>query len=114
MTPIRDFMIRQTREKDLALMIKLSKSPKPASIAEVSNSTLIPSFMLSELQSAFQIAFIIFIPFLLIDVVVASVLMSMGMIMLPPLTISLPIKILMFVLIEGWVLVIQSLVGSFN
>jgi flagellar biosynthetic protein FliP len=111
--PMRDFMIRHTREKDLAVMLEISGKPKPKNIDEVSLSSLIPAFLISELQVAFQIGFVIFLPFLLIDLLVASVLMSMGMIMVPPLTISLPIKVLMFVLIEGWSLVSQSLVGSF-
>lgn len=114
MLPLREFMIRQTREKDLMLMIEISKQPKPKTVADIKSTLLIPAFMLSELQTAFQIGFVIFLPFLLIDLVSASVLMAMGMIMVPPLTISLPLKILMFVLIEGWVLVTQALVGSFH
>ncbi len=111
--PLREFMIRQVREKDLAMVLDLQKSPQPSSFEEISNVTLVTAFMLSELQTAFQIGFVIFLPFLLVDLVVASVLMSMGMIMVPPLTLSLPIKILMFVLIDGWSLVAHSLVGSF-
>lgn len=114
MKPLRNFMIRQTREQDLALMLDISKSPVPDSIDEVSSFMLIPAFMLSELKTAFQIGFIIFLPFLLIDIVVASILMSMGMMMVPPMMISLPVKILMFVLIDGWNLVVQSLMNSFN
>lgn len=112
--PLRHFMIRQTREKDLALMMELSKQDMPKSVEEVSTLTLIPAFMLSELKTAFQIGFVIFLPFLLIDIVIASILMSMGMLMVPPMMISLPVKILMFVLIDGWSLVVNSLMGSFH
>lgn len=111
--PLRTFMIKQTREKDMALVIELSGKEKPDSIDDIATTSLIPAFMLSELQTAFQIGFVIFLPFLLIDLLAASVLMAMGMIMVPPLTISLPIKVLMFVLIEGWALVTKALVGSF-
>ena len=110
---LRDFLVRHTREEDLIAIIEISGEPRPGKVEDISLSSLIPAFMLSELQVAFQIGFVIFLPFLLIDLVVASVLMSMGMIMVPPLTISLPVKVLMFVLIEGWVLVSQVLVGSF-
>ena len=113
MEPLREFMIRQTREEDLAVILEIADQPKPNSIADIKNTTLIPAFMMSELQTAFKIGFILFLPFLLIDLITASVLMAMGMIMVPPLTISLPIKILMFVLIDGWILVTQSLLGSF-
>lgn len=112
--PLRDFMIRQTREQDLALMIEVSKGKIPEKPEDVSNVQLIPAFMLSELKTSFQIGFVIFLPFLLIDLVVASILMSMGMLMVPPMMISLPIKILMFVLIDGWNLVAKSLVTSFH
>ena len=112
--PLRGFMIRQTREQDLALMVEISHSAVPQNEDEVSTLHLIPAFMLSELKSAFQIGFIIFLPFLLIDLIVSSVLMSMGMFMVPPVVISLPIKVLMFVLIDGWNLVVRSLVGSFH
>jgi flagellar biosynthetic protein FliP len=112
--PLREFMIRQTREQDLALMIELAKAPVPASASEVSNVELIPAFMLSELRTAFQIGFVILLPFLLIDLIVSSVLMSLGMMMMPPATISLPIKVLMFVLVDGWELVVKALVGSFH
>ncbi|WP_431689512.1 flagellar type III secretion system pore protein FliP [Hahella sp. NBU794] len=114
LAPMREFMVRQTREKDLALVIEMAGEESPETLNDISNTSLITAFMLSELQTAFQIGFVIFLPFLLIDLVSASVLMSMGMIMVPPLTISLPVKILMFVLIEGWTLVAQALVGSFN
>lgn len=111
--PLREFMISQTREKDVALILDMGQIEKPAALSEVPFSVLIPAFMLSELQTAFEIGFVIFLPFLLIDLVTASVLMAMGMIMVPPLTISLPIKLLMFVLIEGWSIVGQALIGSF-
>lgn len=111
--PLRDFMIRQTREQDLALMIEISKSEMPETVEEVSSLMLIPAFMLSELKTAFQIGFVIFLPFLLVDLVVASILMSMGMMMVPPMMISLPIKVLMFVLIDGWNLLVHSLLSSF-
>ncbi len=113
MEPLREFMIRQTREKDLVTILDLANQPKPESLADIRSSVLIPAFMISELQSAFKIGFVLFIPFLLIDLIAASILMAMGMIMVPPLTISLPIKILMFILIDGWVLVTQALVNSF-
>jgi flagellar biosynthesis protein FliP len=112
--PLRQFMVRQTREQDLGLMIELSKAPVPASMADISNVQLIPAFMLSELRAAFQIGFVIFLPFLLIDLIVSSILMALGMMMMPPTTIALPLKILMFVLIDGWSLVLKALVGSFH
>lgn len=112
--PLREFMVRQTREQDLALMVELSKAKPPASIDQVSNVQLIPAFMLSELRAAFQIGFVIFLPFLLIDLIVSSVLMALGMMMMPPTTVSLPIKVLMFVLVDGWTLVLKALVGSFH
>lgn len=112
--PMRDFMIRQTREQDLALMVELSRAPAPNDVDDISNIQLIPAFMLSELRSAFQIGFLIFLPFLLIDLVVASVLMALGMMMMPPTTVALPLKILMFILVDGWSLVLKGLVGSFH
>lgn len=112
--PMREFMLHQTREKDLALFVYLSKSPRPQTPDDVSTLTLIPAFVLSELKTAFQMGFIIFIPFLIIDMVVASTLMSMGMMMLPPVTISLPFKILLFVMIDGWHLIVRSLMTSFH
>lgn len=114
MKPIRDFMIRQTRESDLALMVELSKSEMPESINEVQSLHLIPAFMISELKTAFQIGFVIFLPFLIVDLVTASILMSMGMLMVPPMMISLPIKILMFALIDGWNIVVDGLMSSFK
>ena len=112
--PLRKFMVRQTREKDLALMLQIAHAPQPDSIDDVKTIHLIPAFLLSELKTAFQIGFVIFLPFLLLDLVVASVLMSMGMLMVPPTIISLPLKILMFVLIDGWGLVVRALLGSFH
>lgn len=114
MKPLREFMIRQTRENDLALMVELSGTDMPQTVNEVSNLQLVPAFMISELKTAFQIGFIIFLPFLIVDLVIASILMSMGMMMVPPMMISLPIKILMFVLIDGWNIVIKALMSSFN
>jgi len=112
--PLRKFMLSQVREKDLALFINLSKLPRPKNADDIPTMTLIPAYMVSELKTAFQIGFLIFIPFLVLDMVVASVLMSMGMMMLPPVMISLPFKILLFVLVDGWGLVIGSLVKSFG
>jgi flagellar biosynthesis protein FliP len=112
--PLREFMVRQTREQDLALMIELSKAKRPETLNDVNNVQLIPAFMLSELRAAFQIGFVIFLPFLLIDLIVSSVLMALGMMMMPPTTVALPLKILMFILVDGWTLVIRALVGSFH
>ena len=112
--PLREFMVRQTREQDLALMVELSHDTAPRTIDDVKLAQLIPAFMLNELRTAFQIGFVIFLPFLLIDLVVSSVLMSLGMMMVPPVMISLPLKVLMFVLIDGWNLVVRSLVTSFH
>jgi len=112
--PIKKFLIAQTRESNIKFVLEAGKYQQPSSADSLPLSVLVPAFMLSELQVAFQIGFIIFLPFLLVDLVVSSVLMSMGMIMLPPLSISLPIKILLFVLIDGWVLVATALIGSFN
>ena len=112
--PLRDFMIRQTREKDLELILEVAHAQIPDSVREVHTIHLVPAFLLSELKTAFQIGFIIFLPFLLLDLVVASVLMSMGMLMVPPTIISLPFKILLFVLIDGWALVVRALLGSFH
>lgn len=114
LTPLREFMIRQTREKDLELVLQVAHAPIPDSVADVRTIHLVPAFVLSELKTAFQIGFVIFLPFLLVDLVVASVLMSMGMLMVPPTIISLPFKILMFVLIDGWSLVVRALLGSFH
>jgi flagellar biosynthetic protein FliP len=111
--PIRQFMFKQTKESDLLTILKIAKQPRPGSADDVKTVHLIPAFMLSELKTAFEIAFVIFLPFLLVDIVVASILMSLGMIMLPPTTIALPIKILLFVLVDGWGLVTRSLLASF-
>jgi flagellar biosynthetic protein FliP len=112
--PVRKFMLTQTREKDIALFLSLSKMPRPRNADEIPTLTIIPAFMISELRTAFQIGFLVYIPFLVVDMVVASVLMSMGMMMLPPVMISLPFKILLFVLVDGWGLIIGSLVKSFG
>ena len=112
--PIRDFMLRQTREKDLALFVNMSDAPKPNSPEDIPTYVLIPAFAISELKTAFQIGFILYIPFIVIDMVVASTLMSMGMMMLPPMMISLPFKLLLFILVDGWNLVVQSLIMSFR
>ena len=112
--PLRAFMVRQTREKDLALILEIAHAPQPDSIESVRTIHIVPAFLLSELKTAFQIGFVIFLPFLLLDLVVASVLMSMGMLMVPPTIISLPLKVLMFVLIDGWGLVVRALLGSFH
>lgn len=112
--PIRTFMFKQTRESDLALFVNLSDAPRPESQEEVSTFVLMPAFVISELKTAFQIGFMIYIPFIVIDMIVASTLMSMGMMMLPPVMISLPFKILLFVMVDGWHLLIQSLISSFK
>jgi flagellar biosynthetic protein FliP len=112
--PVRAFMFKQTRTKDLALFVKLAKLERPRTRADVPTYVLIPAFIISELKTAFQIGFLIFLPFLVIDLVVSSTLMSMGMVMLPPVFISLPFKILLFVLVDGWNLVTQSVVESFH
>jgi len=111
--PLRKFMFRQTREKDLALFLSLSPGPRPAAPQEVPLTALIPAFMISELKTAFEIGFIIYLPFLVIDMVVASVLLSMGMMMLPPVMISMVFKVLLFVLVDGWNLLVSSLVRGF-
>ncbi|WP_046175044.1 flagellar type III secretion system pore protein FliP [Domibacillus indicus] len=111
--PFKEFMSEQTRQKDLQLFLNYTQAEQPESIDDIPLTTLVPAFALSEIKTAFQIGFMIFIPFLVIDMIVASVLMSMGMMMLPPVMISLPFKILLFVLIDGWYLVIESLLQSF-
>jgi flagellar biosynthetic protein FliP len=110
--PFREFMMAQTREEDLRLFMELSDSPQPTSEADVPATTLVPAYVISELRSAFIIGFVIFVPFLIIDLIVAAVLMSMGMVMLPPVFISLPLKLLLFVLVDGWALLIGSVVES--
>ncbi|MEG6585894.1 flagellar type III secretion system pore protein FliP [Dendrosporobacter sp. 1207_IL3150] len=112
--PMREFMFKQTRENDLALFVNISEASRPNSPDDVPTTTLIPAFVISELKTAFQIGFMIYIPFIVIDMVVASTLMSMGMMMVPPVMISLPFKILLFILVDGWHLIIKSLVTSFN
>jgi len=111
--PFRKFMIQQTRDNDINLFLNMSNAPPPQNINDVSYWVLLPSFVTSELKTAFQIGFLLFIPFLIIDLVVASVLMSMGMMMLSPLIISLPFKLMLFVLVDGWNLVLGTLAGSF-
>ncbi len=111
--PLREFMVRQTREKDLALFYEIADLPRPHSPDDVPFHVLMPGFVISELKSAFQIGFVLFVPFLVIDLVVASTLMSMGMLMVPPVMISLPVKILLFVMVDGWHLVTRSVVLSF-
>lgn len=110
--PFKNFMIRNTREKDLALFFRIRKMQNPQTIADVPLSIIIPAFVISELKTAFEIGFLLFLPFLVIDMVVASILMSMGMMMLPPVMIALPFKILIFVLIDGWNLIIGNLIAS--
>lgn len=110
--PFKNFMIRNTREKDLALFVRIRKLDNPKNIDDVPLSVVVPAFVISELKTAFEIGFLIFLPFLIIDMVVASILMSMGMMMLPPVMISLPFKILVFVLIDGWNLLIGNLIAS--
>ena len=112
--PMREFMFRQTREADLALFVNLSDAERPNSQEDVSTFVLIPAFMISELKTAFQIGFMLYVPFIVIDMIVATTLMSMGMMMLPPVMISLPFKILLFVMIDGWHLLIRSIIVSFR
>ncbi|WP_074671878.1 flagellar type III secretion system pore protein FliP [Selenomonas ruminantium] len=112
--PIREFMFKQTRESDLALFVNLADDERPETQDDVSTFTLIPAFVISELKTAFQIGFMIYVPFIVIDMIVASTLMSMGMMMLPPVMISLPFKILLFVMVDGWHLLIKSLIVSFK
>lgn len=112
--PLRTFMFKQTREKDIALFYSLSKEPRPAQQSDVPTYLLVPAFVISELKTAFQIGFAIYIPFIVIDMVVASVLLSMGMMMIPPVIISLPFKILIFLLVDGWNLTVAALFASFQ
>lgn len=114
LAPLREFMFKQTRESDLALFVNMANDERPESQDDVSTVTLIPAFVISELKTAFQIGFMIYIPFIVIDMIVASTLMSMGMMMLPPVMISLPFKILLFVMVDGWHLLIRSLIVSFR
>ena len=112
--PLRTFMFKQTRTSDLALFVRIARVPSPKTRADVPTQVLVPAFILSELKTAFQIGFLIFLPFLIIDMVVSATLMSMGMMMLPPVLVSLPFKILLFVLVDGWQLVVQGVVTSFR
>lgn len=111
---IKGFMLKQTREKDIALFLNISKEKKPSSREELPLKVVVPAFAISELKTAFEIGFLIYLPFLIIDMVVASILLSMGMMMLPPVLISLPFKLLLFVLVDGWNLVVGSIVRSFS
>jgi flagellar biosynthetic protein FliP len=112
--PLKVFMLRYTRKKDLSLFLKIAKAPAPQTKADVPLECLLPAFLISELKTAFEIGFMIFLPFLVVDMVVASILLSMGMMMLPPVTISLPFKVLLFVLVDGWYLIIGSLVKGYT
>ncbi len=112
--PIRAFMIKQTREKDLALFVSIAKLKRPKNIEEVPITVIIPAFVISELKTAFQIGMLLYVPFLIVDMVVASVLLSMGMMMLPPVMVSLPFKLMLFVLADGWYLIVGSVVKSFG
>lgn len=111
--PLRKFMVAQTREKDLALFVEMSKIDKPETIDDVPTFAIIPAFLISEMRTAFTIGFLIYVPFLVLDMVIASVLMSMGMMMLPPIMISLPFKLMLFVLVDGWYLIVGSMMKSF-
>lgn len=113
MIPVREFMFKQTDEKNLALFVKISKIQRPKNTSDVPTFVLIPSFILSELNTAFKIGFVIFLPFMVIDIVVSSILVSMGMLFLPPTMIALPFKLVLFVLVDGWYLIIKSLVEGF-
>ena len=112
-SPLREFMLKQTREKDLALFVDIAKMKRPQNTSEIPTTVLIPSFIISEVKTAFQIGLLLYVPFLIIDMVVASVLLSMGMMMLPPIMVSLPFKLMLFVLADGWYLLVGSLVKGF-
>jgi flagellar biosynthetic protein FliP len=112
--PIKSFMLSHTREKDLSLFVNLSEEKNPASAEDISIQTVVPAFIISELKTAFQVGFLIYIPFLILDMVVASILLSMGMMMLPPVLISLPFKLMLFVMVDGWYLTVGSLMKSFS
>jgi flagellar biosynthetic protein FliP len=114
MVPLRSFMFKQTREKDLALFMSLAKLNKPKNKDEVPTSILVPAFMISELKTSFEIGFVLFLPFLVIDMVVSSILLAMGMMMLPPVMISMPFKLLLFVMVDGWNLIVGSLIHSYG
>jgi len=111
--PLRSFMMKYTREKDLALFMNIAKKPRPRNADDIPTSVMIPAFMISELKTAFQIGFVLFLPFLVIDMIVATVLLSMGMMQLPPIMVSMPFKILLFIMVDGWNLIVGSLVRSF-
>lgn len=111
--PLKKFMAKQTREKDIAMLIEISNAERPNNIEEVSLSILIPAFIISELKTAFQMGFLLYVPFLILDIVISSILLSMGMMMLPPVMISLPFKLMLFVLADGWHLIVGSIVKSF-
>jgi flagellar biosynthetic protein FliP len=112
--PIKDFMLKQTRKKDLALFVSISQIEKPKNLESLSLATIIPAFAISELKTAFQIGFVLYIPFIILDMVISSILLSMGMMMLPPVMISMPFKLMLFVLVDGWNLLVDSLVKSFQ
>jgi flagellar biosynthetic protein FliP len=112
--PIKSFMLSHTREKDLSLFVNLSDDKNPESVEDISIQTVVPAFIISELKTAFQVGFLIYIPFLILDMVVASILLSMGMMMLPPVLISLPFKLMLFVMVDGWYLTVGSLMKSFS
>jgi flagellar biosynthetic protein FliP len=112
LVPLRAYMIKHTREKDLSLFLRLSRAPRPQTVDDVPTTALIPAYMISELKTAFQIGFVLFLPFLIIDLAVSSVLLSMGMMQLPPVIVSMPLKILLFVMVDGWYLIVTSLVRS--
>ncbi len=112
--PLKMFMLKQTREKDLALFVKMSKSERPKTVDDLKMTVVIPSFIISELKRSFEIGFLLYIPFLLIDMVISSILMSMGMMMLPPVMISMPFKIILFILVDGWHLIVNQLMLSFR
>ncbi|NGQ94020.1 flagellar type III secretion system pore protein FliP [Brevibacillus sp. SYP-B805] len=111
--PLKEFMAKQTRQKDLALFLAYTKAEKPKTVQDIPLSALVPAYVISELKTAFQIGFMIFVPFLVIDMIVSSILMGMGMMMLPPVMISLPFKILLFIMVDGWYLIVKSLLASF-
>lgn len=112
--PFKEFMAKQTREKDLILFLEYAQAERPTTVADIPLSALVPAYAISELKTAFQIGFMIFIPFLMIDLIISSILMGMGMMMLPPVMISLPFKILLFIMVDGWYLVVKSLLTSFG
>jgi flagellar biosynthetic protein FliP len=113
-SPLKEFMLKQTREKDIALFLNISRTALPSTPAELPLRVVVPAFAISELKTAFEIGFLIYLPFLIIDVVVSSVLLSMGMMMLPPMLVSLPFKLLLFVLVDGWNLIVGTMVRSFQ